>query len=119
MEAAEKAAIKIKAKCLITGESLSQVASQTIENLSCTESRIKLPVLRPLVGTSKESIIRQAEKIGTYNISIEPYEDCCVLFSPPHPILHGDVAEANALYESLELESLIDEALQSYELEKC
>jgi len=119
MEAAEKAALKIKSKCLITGESLSQVASQTIENLSCTQSRIKLPVLRPLIGWNKESIIREAERIGTYEVSIEPYEDCCVLFSPPHPILHGDANEACALYEALELQPLIDEALETYELVKC
>jgi thiamine biosynthesis protein ThiI len=118
MEAAEKAALKIKSKCLITGESLSQVASQTIENISCTQSRIKLPVLRPLIGMSKESIIRESERIGAYNVSIQPYEDCCVLFSPPHPILHGDADEARALYETLELQPLIDDALQNYELVK-
>jgi thiamine biosynthesis protein ThiI len=119
MEAAEKAALKIKDKCLITGESLSQVASQTIENLSCTQSRIKLPVLRPLIGMNKDNIIREAERVGTYEVSIEPYEDCCVLFSPPHPILHGDINQANTLYETLELEPLIEEALQNYELVKC
>jgi thiamine biosynthesis protein ThiI len=118
METAEKAAFKTKAKCLITGESLSQVASQTIENLNCTESRIKLPVLRPLIGFNKEKIIREAERIGTFETSIQPYEDCCVLFSPPHPILHGDPSEACALYETLELQPLIDEALQNYELVK-
>jgi len=116
MEAAEKAANKIKSKCLITGESLSQVASQTIENINCTQSRIKLPVLRPLIGMSKEHIIREAERIGTYEVSIQPYEDCCVLFSPPHPVLHGDAREANLLYEALELEPLIEDALQNYEL---
>jgi len=116
MEAAEKAANKIKSKCLITGESLSQVASQTIENLRCTESRIKLPVLRPLIGMDKEYIIRKAEKIGTYEVSILPYADCCTLFSPEHPILHGDIEKALAIYESLEIEPLIDEALGAYEV---
>ncbi|MCL2174706.1 MAG: tRNA 4-thiouridine(8) synthase ThiI [Treponema sp.] len=115
MEAAEKAALKIKCKCLITGESLSQVASQTIENLNCTQSRIKLPVLRPLIGFDKHSIIKEARRIGTYDVSIEPFADCCTLFSPPHPVLHGDVKEANSLYESLELNELIDEALNGYE----
>lgn len=119
MEASEKTAEKTKCKCLITGESLSQVASQTIENLSCTQSRIKLPVLRPLIGLSKENIIKEAHRIGTYSVSIQPYEDCCVLFNPPHPVLYGDAAEANALYERLEIEQLIDEALQNYELVKC
>jgi len=118
MEAAEKAAKKIKSKCLITGESLSQVASQTIENLSCTQNRIKLPVLRPLIGLNKEIIIKEAQRIGTYEISIQPFEDCCMLFSPAHPVLYGDVTEANALYETLELEPLIDEALKNYELVK-
>ncbi|GHV94161.1 putative tRNA sulfurtransferase [Spirochaetia bacterium] len=119
MECAEKLALKIKSKCLISGESLSQVASQTVENLSCTQSRIKLPVLRPLIGIGKESIIRKAETIGTYETSIQPYEDCCVLFSPPHPVLRGDVSEANALYESLELGPLIDEALGEGESVRC
>jgi thiamine biosynthesis protein ThiI len=112
MDCAEKIARKIKCKCLITGESLSQVASQTIENLTCTQSRIRLPVLRPLIGTDKDAITRKAKQIGTYSTSIEPYEDCCVLFSPPHPILHGDPAEAIKLYESLDLEPLIEEAIQ-------
>jgi len=116
MEAAEKAALKIKCKCLITGESLSQVASQTIENLRCTESRIKLPVLRPLIGMDKETIIKKAEKLGTYEISILPYADCCTLFSPAHPVLRGEPEEAGAIYESLEIENLIDEALNNYEL---
>jgi len=118
MEAAETIAKRTRAKCLITGESLSQVASQTIENLSCTESRIKLPVLRPLIGDNKESIIRLAEKIGTYTTSILPYEDCCILFSPPHPVLRGNVTEANELYEALQIEDLLAEAIHSLELVK-
>ncbi|MDR1869316.1 MAG: tRNA 4-thiouridine(8) synthase ThiI [Treponema sp.] len=118
MEAAEKAAVMIKSKCLITGESLSQVASQTIENLTCTQSRIKLPVLRPLIGFSKENIIRESKRIGAYDVSIQPYEDCCTLFTPPHPVLHGNVSEAGALYETLELQPLIDESLRNYELVK-
>jgi len=118
MEAAEKAAIKTKCKCLITGESLSQVASQTIENLTCTQNRIKLPILRPLIGFNKEEIIKKARQIGTFETSIQPYQDCCTLFSPPHPVLHGNVNEANELYEQLELRDLIDEALSDYELVK-
>jgi len=118
MEAAEKTAAKIKCKCLITGESLSQVASQTIENLTCTQNRIKLPVLRPLIGVNKEDIINSAKKIGTYNVSIQPYKDCCVLFNPAHPVLRGDFMEANAIYEELNLGELIDDALQNYELVK-
>ncbi|MDR2952480.1 MAG: tRNA 4-thiouridine(8) synthase ThiI, partial [Treponema sp.] len=93
MEAAEASALKSKCKCLITGESLSQVASQTIENINCAQSRIKLPVLRPLIGLCKDAIIRESERIGAYPVSIQPYEDCCSLFSPPHPVLRGNAAE--------------------------
>ena len=115
MEAAQIIAAKAGAKCLITGESLSQVASQTIENLNCIESGIKIPVLRPLIGEDKESIIKNAEKIGTYKTSILPYADCCVLFNPQHPVLHGNVKEARTLYEALELENLLAEAIENFE----
>jgi thiamine biosynthesis protein ThiI len=116
MDCAERIARKIKAKSLITGESLSQVASQTVENLSCTQIRVTLPVLRPLIGTDKDTITRKAEQIGTYRTSIEPYQDCCVLFNPPHPILRGKPTEAAQLYEALELDLLIDEALRECEI---
>jgi thiamine biosynthesis protein ThiI len=119
MEAAENIAFMRRAKCLITGESLSQVASQTIENITCTQSRIKLPVLRPLIGMDKEEIIRLAKKIGTYETSILPYQDCCALFSPAHPVLRGDPREARRLYEELELKPLLEEALKEMAVEKC
>jgi thiamine biosynthesis protein ThiI len=119
METAEHLALMRRTKCLITGESLSQVASQTIENINCIQSRIRLPVLRPLIGMDKEEIIRLAKKIGTYETSILPYQDCCVLFSPSHPILHGDPRHAQALYESLGLKPLLEEALKEMTVEKC
>jgi thiamine biosynthesis protein ThiI len=119
MECAEKLARRGRHKCLITGESLSQVASQTVENIACTESRIRLPVLRPLIGLDKDRIIRFAEEIGTYETSILPYEDCCVLFSPPHPVLRGNPAEAGELYDKLGLAGLIGEALEEAAMEKC
>ncbi|MCL1992681.1 MAG: tRNA 4-thiouridine(8) synthase ThiI [Spirochaetes bacterium] len=119
MECAEKLAEKIKSKCLVSGESLSQVASQTIENLTCIQSRVNVPVLRPLIGSDKDSIITTARKIGSYEISIRPHQDCCMLFNPPHPVLHGDAAQAGQLYEALELSPLIDEALASCETVTC
>jgi thiamine biosynthesis protein ThiI len=119
MECAEKIARSQKCKCLITGESLSQVASQTIENLSSIQSRIRVPVLRPLIGMDKDAIIRRAEGIGTYATSILPYQDCCVLFSPAHPVLRAEVAEAKARYDALELAPLIDEAIKEKEMIKC
>ncbi|MCL2834786.1 MAG: tRNA 4-thiouridine(8) synthase ThiI [Treponema sp.] len=106
-------------KCLISGESLSQVASQTIENITCTQSRVSLPVMRPLIGMDKEQIIRMAEKIGTYNTSILPYPDCCILFSPPHPVIRGNIAEAQQYYDSLEADELILTALREAETVKA
>lgn len=119
MDAAGRLARRNKIHCLITGESLSQVASQTVENIQCTESTAGLPVLRPLIGTDKEETIKLAREIGTYETSILPYEDCCVLFSPAHPILHGNLQEAREWYARLELEELLQEALHNEILEKC
>ncbi|MDR0551850.1 MAG: tRNA 4-thiouridine(8) synthase ThiI [Spirochaetaceae bacterium] len=113
MDCASRLAKNARCKCLITGESLSQVASQTIENITCTERRAALPVLRPLIGMDKEAIIAISVKIGAYPISIRPYPDCCTLFAPPHPVLHARLAEATELYESLRLDPLIDTALNN------
>jgi thiamine biosynthesis protein ThiI len=118
LECAEGIARRRGDRSLITGESLSQVASQTIENLSCIGNRITLPILRPLIGLDKEEIIRRACAIGSYPVSILPYEDCCVLFSPPHPVLRGKIAEGNAIYEALEAGPLIEEALRHTEIER-
>jgi len=119
MEIADRYARNKKIRCLITGESLGQVASQTIENMACTESRTRLPVLRPLVGTDKIDTVDLAKAIGTYETSILPHADCCVLFSPKHPVLKGDLREATAIYESLDLRDLLEEAYMGRESENC
>ncbi|MDR0512564.1 MAG: tRNA 4-thiouridine(8) synthase ThiI [Treponema sp.] len=111
MDCAQRLAVRRGSKCLISGESLSQVASQTIENISCTQSMVKLPILRPLIGMNKEEIIEKAQRIGTYQTSILPYQDCCSIFTPPHPILHGDPDEALKIYHALEADALIEQAL--------
>ena len=116
VKVANLVASHIGAKCLITGESLGQVASQTVENMTCTESMAELPMLRPLVGMDKEEIIYEAKKIGTYETSILPYEDCCVLFSPEHPVLRADVAEAQEIFRNLDGEDLIAEAFKNREV---
>ena len=116
VECADMLAKKQKLKCLISGESLSQVASQTIENIGCTQSMTSIPVLRPLIGMNKEQIIRIAETIGTYRTSILPYEDCCTLFTPLHPVLRGNVDEAKELYAKLELSCLLAKALETMEV---
>ncbi len=110
MSAANRLARAIGSKCLITGESLGQVASQTIENMTVTNSMAELPVLRPLVGMDKDEIIATAKSIGTYETSILPYEDCCVLFSPKHPVLKAEVAYTRELYDRAGLEPFVEEA---------
>jgi thiamine biosynthesis protein ThiI len=119
MEGAERIAKLRHSKCVITGESLSQVASQTIENIACTESRLTIPALRPLIGMDKGAIIKKAQEIGSYEVSILPYQDCCAIFSPAHPVLRGDRAEAARLYEALELEALIASAVKESVVERC
>lgn len=85
MQISEKIAGKYECQALITGESLGQVASQTIGALSCTDEATDMLVFRPLIGMDKQEIIDVAYKIDTYDISIEPYEDCCTVFTPKHP----------------------------------
>ncbi len=118
MKLANRLARRCNAKCIITGESVGQVASQTIENMTVTEHFAEFPLLRPLCGMDKEEIIRDSYFIGTYDISILPYEDCCVLFSPRHPVLRAASEEAEKIYSSLEVEQLIDKAYKEREIIK-
>ena len=82
---AEMVAKKENAGCLITGESLGQVASQTMEAIRVTDAAADMPVFRPCIGMDKEEIITVARQIGTFETSIQPYEDCCTVFTPKHP----------------------------------
>lgn len=118
MKTAEMLAHKINAQCLVTGESLAQVASQTIENLTITDSCAKLPILRPLIGMDKEEIIQTALTIGTYRTSILPYEDCCVLFSPRHPVLHTKQQDAEEIFSRIAVDLLLAEAFDNRETKK-
>ena len=83
-------------EALITGESLAQVASQTLPALACTDAAQSLPVLRPCIGMDKTEIIARSREIGTFETSIEPYEDCCTIFTPPHPKTRPSLAEIEA-----------------------
>ncbi len=112
MQVANMISDRIGADCIITGESLAQVASQTVENLSVTESFARKPLLRPLVGLDKEEIIETAIQIGSYPVSILPYEDCCVLFSPRHPVLRAGIEEAKEIYRSMEIDELVEKAYE-------
>ncbi len=118
MKVANLLAARLGAQCLITGESLGQVASQTIENMQVTEAASEYPLVRPLIGLDKEEIISTAVEIGTHDISVLPYEDCCVLFSPRHPVLRAQVDEVKKLYASLEVDDLIQEAYDKREIHR-
>ncbi len=117
MRIAERIALNCGAQCIITGESLGQVASQTIEGMTSSNSVIeKLPVLRPLCGFDKNEIIERSKLIGTYDISILPYEDCCTVFLPKHPVTRPKLEEVLREESKLDVQALIDEALDTLEI---
>ena len=111
MRIAEQLAAREGAQALITGESLGQVASQTIESIAVINAVTRLPVLRPLIGADKTEIVARAEAIGTYAISIRPYEDCCSLFVPAHPRTQPTLDEADEAERGLDIPALTDEAV--------
>ena len=118
MKTANLLAKRLHCQCIITGESLGQVASQTVENMEVTESCCDLPLLRPLVGMDKEEIVDTSKFIGTYETSILPYEDCCVLFSPKHPVIRAKVEVAQELYKAMQVDDLIQEAFEKREVKQ-
>ena len=113
---AELHAKRIGALCLITGESLGQVASQTIEGMTSSNSVVEtLPVLRPLVGFDKNEIIDRSVKMGTYETSILPFEDCCTVFLPDYPAIRPKISDILKEEAKLDVEGLIAEAFESIE----
>ncbi len=119
MRIAERLALSDGDQCIITGESLGQVASQTIEGMTSSNSVVeKLPVLRPLCGFDKNEIIERSRDIGTYDISIRPYEDCCTVFLPDYPIIKPKLADVLAEESKLDVEGLIKEAFASIEVKE-
>ena len=113
---AERHALRLEAQCLITGESLGQVASQTIEGMTSSNAVVeKLPILRPLVGFDKNEIIDRAVKIGTYETSILPYEDCCTVFLPEYPATRPKLKDILREESKLDVEGLIEEAFKTME----
>ena len=113
---AERHALKIGAQCIITGESLGQVASQTIEGMTSSNSVVEsLPVLRPLVGFDKNEIIERSVKMGAYETSILPFEDCCTVFLPDYPAIRPKLEEILKEENKLDVEGLIEEAFQTIE----
>ena len=113
MRISEAVAKKAGAHALVTGESLGQVASQTMMALGVTEDVTTMPVLRPLIGTDKVEIIRIAREIGTYETSILPYEDCCTVFTPRHPAIRPDIEAVREAESVLDIDGLVAEALEN------
>ena len=116
MRIAEKLARETGCNMLITGENLGQVASQTAEALVVTDASVSMPVMRPLIGMDKVDIMDLAQEIGTYEKSIEPYEDCCTVFLPKHPATKPKLEKILASESKLDCETLIDAAIQSEEI---
>ncbi|SHF18358.1 thiamine biosynthesis protein ThiI [Tissierella praeacuta DSM 18095] len=113
MRIAEGIAEKQKLNALITGESLGQVASQTIEGISVTNAAVKLPVFRPLIGLDKIDIIEIAKDIETFETSTLPFEDCCTVFLPKHPVTKPKIEDIEKSEEALDINYLIDKAIES------
>ncbi len=111
MAIADKVAHKFKCGALITGESLGQVASQTTEALGVTNPMATLPVFRPCIGMDKEEIVEISRKIGTFDTSIEPFEDCCTVFTPRHPRTRPDLKKVMAEEQKLPFDELVEEAI--------
>ncbi len=116
MRIATALAEKNKDLCIITGESLGQVASQTIEGMTSTGEVTPLPILRPLCGFDKNEIIIRAKDMDTFETSIEPYEDCCTVFLPKHPVIHPTLKDIHEEEAKLDIEALVAEALKDVEV---
>ncbi len=115
MRIAERIANEWNAKAIVTGENLGQVASQTMEAMASTQAVIELPVLQPLIGMDKEEIVQLSRKIGTFDTSILPYEDCCTVFTPRHPRTRPKLAEVEAAESALDVDALVEEAFRGIE----
>ena len=118
MKIAERIARDHGCGCLVTGENLGQVASQTMEAMAVTGACVDLPIFQPLIGMDKEEIVTRARQIGTMETSILPYEDCCTVFTPRHPKTKPTLAQVDAACAPLDMEGLIARALENTELVK-
>ncbi len=112
---AEQIAAQERAVTLVTGESLGQVASQTLGNLKVIEDAASLPILRPLIGDDKEEIVNLAQQIGTFSVSTLPHQDCCSLFVPDHPATNAAIEDVQAAEDALEVDALVEQALKAVE----
>ena len=119
MRIAERIALRYGCGAIVTGESIGQVASQTLPALAVTNDAVKsIPILRPLIAHDKEEIVRIARKIGTFDTSILPYEDCCTVFTPKHPVTKPELSKLVEEEKKLDVEALIEEALATRTYQK-
>lgn len=118
MRAAEKIAVKEGCGALITGESLGQVASQTLQAIGCTDEAAQMPVFRPLIGMDKVDIIAIAHRIDTYDLSIQPYEDCCTVFTPRHPRTRPVLKFVQQAEQALDVDALIEDCVSRVKITK-
>ncbi len=118
MRIASALAAKMRAKAIVTGESLGQVASQTLENMTVIERAASLPVMRPLLGMDKNEIVEQARRLGTFETSILPDQDCCTLFMPAHPETHANLEEVAAAESNFDVERMVGDAVRATEIER-
>ena len=117
MRIAERVAESRHCDALVTGESIGQVASQTIQGLTCTNASVKMPVFRPLIAMDKTEIIEVAQKIGTFETSILPEEDCCTVFYPKKPVIKPKLDRIEKSENKLDVEKLIQDAIDNIEVE--
>jgi thiamine biosynthesis protein ThiI len=115
MRISQRVAEKYGCKGIVTGENLGQVASQTLEAMAVTGQVTELPILRPVIGMDKEEIVRIARKIGTFETSILPYEDCCTVFTPKHPRTRPKLEDVVQAESVLDVEALVNEAVENIE----
>lgn len=113
MRIAQRIANEVKAEALVTGDALSQVASQTLSNLKTIEDAVDIPVLRPLIGMDKQEIVDEAKRIGSYDIAIEPHDDCCSFLMPRKPVTRTNLQEVDKIEETLDVEALVNLGLES------
>ena len=118
MRVSEKIAVNEHCSALITGESLGQVASQTLQAIVCTDQAAEMPVFRPLIGMDKIDIIDISRKIDTFDISIQPFEDCCTVFTPKHPRTRPDLQAVLEAERQLDCDALIEECVRNVKLTK-
>ncbi|MCB9914675.1 MAG: tRNA 4-thiouridine(8) synthase ThiI [Planctomycetes bacterium] len=112
---ASRLAVRERCKALVTGESLGQVASQTLENITCIQAAAELPVLRPLISYDKEETIALARRIGTFDVSVLPEPDCCTVFMPRRPMIHGKLEVCEEAEAQLDVQGLVERALAGVE----